>query len=140
MPDWSTLAALGAIVAAVVAIVAFLSRSTDRFEKTAGERMLSIREHNEYKDGTEKVLDTIQSGQKERLTIKVFDDWREQFRHDINRIEIVLRDMHHDLMQRVESREMVQTAQAKHDELQRSMSRLQSQLDTLQSRINNERI
>ena len=50
-------------------------------------------------------------------------------------IEGILRDMHNDLMQRVESREMVQTAQAKHDELQRAIHRLQAQLDTLQQRI-----
>ena len=96
----------------------------------------SLREHVEYKDGVRKTQDEQAAALLERLNIKTFDNWRDQFRHEIDRIETVLRDMHNELAQRVESREMEKTAQAKHDELKRLIDRMQHQLDELQRRIN----
>lgn len=125
--QWQIVGIVGGLVVAGLAVNAWLTRS--------GEKALSIREHDAYKEGMEKQIDTIVVGQHERLTIKNFDDWRIQFRHDVDRLETTLREMNREMTQRVESREMVQTAQAKHDELQRAIARLQSQLDELQSRI-----
>jgi len=126
-PEW-------VIIGGVVGLVALVGSAVFGFLKIFSSA-LSLREHIEFKDAANKRLDAIQNGQNLRVMIKTFDDWREQFRHDVDRVEAILRDMHNDLLQRVESREQILTAQAKHDELQRALARMQVQLDMLQSRI-----
>lgn len=122
---WVVVVAVGALL---VSIWAALARSFDK--------SLSIREHEEFKGRNTDELKRLSVGIKSRISVKIFDDWRDQFRLDVARIETMLRDMRQELTQKVETAEQTKTADAKHDELKRIIDHMQTQIDNLFMRMN----
>jgi hypothetical protein len=82
--DLTVILAVGALLLSAAGLARSFLSSTDKKVDDLREGSLSLREHEEFKLRVKDQVAVLTAQLYERLVIREFSDWREQFRYDVN--------------------------------------------------------
>jgi len=88
--NWQGLLGVVAIIIAGVSALIAWTSVRNRKDESVTSSVLSLREHEQFRNTTEGALKDIAAVERTKLDIKSFDDWRHEFRHDIDRLELAI--------------------------------------------------